>query len=67
MQVLFWDSCICSSGSKQGKAALEYSDAASAQRAFPHMNGGQLNGATPKVEPSDLPIRPQHVYRSPQS
>ncbi|KAF9783020.1 hypothetical protein BJ322DRAFT_1009356, partial [Thelephora terrestris] len=45
------------SGQNRGKAALEYSDAASAQKAFFHMNGGQLDGATLKVELSDLPIR----------
>ena len=47
------------------KAALEYSDPASAQRAFSHMNSGQLDGAILKVELSDLPIRPQRVSRSP--
>jgi RNA recognition motif-containing protein len=52
-------------GQNRGKAALEYSDAASAEKAFSHMNGGQLDGATLKVELSNLPIRPQRVSRSP--
>ena len=54
---------IVPAGQNRGKAALEYSDAVSAQKAF-RMNGGQLDGATLKVELSDLPNRPQHVSRS---
>ncbi|KAH7887966.1 hypothetical protein F5I97DRAFT_1804978 [Phlebopus sp. FC_14] len=45
------------SGQNRGKAALEYVQAASAQRAVSHMNGGQLDGLVLKVELSDLPIR----------
>ena len=56
---------IVLAGQNRGKAALEYSDAASAQKASSYMNGGQLEGATLKVELSDLPIRPQYVSRSP--
>ena len=52
-------------GQNRGKAALGYSEAAPAQKAFFHTNGGRLDGATLKVELSDLPIRPQHVSCSP--
>jgi len=45
------------SGQNRGKAALEYASAASAHRAASHMNGGQLDGATLKVELSELPVR----------
>ncbi|KAK2466510.1 hypothetical protein APHAL10511_002152 [Amanita phalloides] len=45
------------SGQNRGKAALEFSDAISAQQAASHMDGGQLDGAILKVELSDLPIR----------
>ncbi|KAG1820433.1 uncharacterized protein BJ212DRAFT_1266494 [Suillus subaureus] len=45
------------SGQNRGKAALEFTDAASAQKAASHMNGGQLDGLVVKVELSDLPIR----------
>ncbi|KIJ70332.1 hypothetical protein HYDPIDRAFT_45160, partial [Hydnomerulius pinastri MD-312] len=45
------------SGQNRGKAALEYADPASAQKAVSHMNGGQLDGLVLKVELSDLPIR----------
>ncbi|KAF8450767.1 hypothetical protein L210DRAFT_3322852, partial [Boletus edulis BED1] len=45
------------SGQNRGKAALEYADPLSAQRAVSHMNGGQLDGLMLKVEISDLPIR----------
>ncbi|KAF9221916.1 hypothetical protein BS17DRAFT_687603, partial [Gyrodon lividus] len=45
------------SGQNRGKAALEYVDTASAQKAVSHMNGGQLDGLVLKVELSDLPIR----------
>ncbi|KAG1907438.1 uncharacterized protein F5891DRAFT_372057 [Suillus fuscotomentosus] len=45
------------SGQNRGKAALEFTDAASAQKAVSHMNGGQLDGLIVKVELSDLPIR----------
>lgn len=44
-------------GQNRGKAALEFTDAASAQKAASHMNGGQLDGLVVKVELSDLPIR----------
>ena len=57
---------IVPAGQNRGKAALEHPDAASAQKVFSHMNGGQLDGATPKVELSDLPTRPQHVSCSPR-
>ncbi|KIO13035.1 hypothetical protein M404DRAFT_960710 [Pisolithus tinctorius Marx 270] len=45
------------SGQNRGKAALEYTVAASAHKAVSHMNGGQLDGLVLKVELSDLPIR----------
>ncbi|KAG2158904.1 uncharacterized protein EDB93DRAFT_1245467 [Suillus bovinus] len=45
------------SGQNRGKAALEFTDAVSAQKAVSHMNGGQLDGLVVKVELSDLPIR----------
>ncbi|KAF8633691.1 hypothetical protein AX15_001297 [Amanita polypyramis BW_CC] len=45
------------SGQNRGKAALEFVDAGSAQKAASHMDGGQLDGAIVKVELSDLPIR----------
>ncbi|KAF6762739.1 hypothetical protein DFP72DRAFT_876791 [Ephemerocybe angulata] len=45
------------SGQNRGKAALEYLETLSARKAVSHMNGGQLDGATLKVELSDLPIR----------
>ncbi|KJA24518.1 hypothetical protein HYPSUDRAFT_135905, partial [Hypholoma sublateritium FD-334 SS-4] len=45
------------SGQNRGKAALEFADASSAHKAASHMDGGQLDGATLKVELSDLPIR----------
>ncbi|KAI0687214.1 hypothetical protein BC835DRAFT_1286696, partial [Cytidiella melzeri] len=45
------------SGQNRGKAALEYSDAASAHKAASHMDGGQVDGAVLKVELSDLPVR----------
>ncbi|KAG2118982.1 uncharacterized protein F5147DRAFT_626359 [Suillus discolor] len=45
------------SGQNRGKAALEFTDAVSAQKAVSHMNGGQLDGLIVKVELSDLPIR----------
>ncbi|KAF7355104.1 RNA-binding domain-containing protein [Mycena sanguinolenta] len=43
------------SGQNRGKAALEYADPPSAQKAASHMNGGQIDGAVVKVELSDLP------------
>ncbi|KIJ19973.1 hypothetical protein PAXINDRAFT_96266 [Paxillus involutus ATCC 200175] len=45
------------SGQNRGKAALEYGDPVSAQKAVSHMNGGQLDGLVLKAELSDLPIR----------
>ncbi|KAI0347173.1 hypothetical protein BDW22DRAFT_1387179 [Trametopsis cervina] len=45
------------SGQNRGKAALEYTDVASAHKAATHMDGGQLDGATLKVELSELPVR----------
>ncbi|KAF8845726.1 hypothetical protein BDN67DRAFT_887601, partial [Paxillus ammoniavirescens] len=45
------------SGQNRGKAALEYADPVSAQKAVSHMNGGQLDGLVLKAELSDLPIR----------
>ncbi|KAK7061516.1 RNA-binding domain-containing protein [Favolaschia claudopus] len=45
------------SGQNRGKAALEYADPPSAQKAASHMNGGQIDGAVVKVELSDLPVR----------
>ncbi|RDX55516.1 hypothetical protein K466DRAFT_458367, partial [Polyporus arcularius HHB13444] len=45
------------SGQNRGKAALEYIDASSAQKAVSHMNGGQVDGNIVKVELSDLPVR----------
>ncbi|KAF8559059.1 hypothetical protein OG21DRAFT_1390091, partial [Imleria badia] len=45
------------SGQNRGKAALEYGDPLSAQKAVSHMNGGQLDGLILKVELSDVPIR----------
>ncbi|THV05507.1 hypothetical protein K435DRAFT_602411, partial [Dendrothele bispora CBS 962.96] len=45
------------SGQNRGKAALEYSDPASAHKAASHMNGGQVDGHVLKVELSDLPVR----------
>ncbi|KAJ7904274.1 hypothetical protein B0H14DRAFT_2426434 [Mycena olivaceomarginata] len=45
------------SGQNRGKAALEYAEPASAQKAASHMNGGQIDGAVVKVELSDLPVR----------
>ncbi|KAJ6539110.1 hypothetical protein B0H19DRAFT_879665, partial [Mycena capillaripes] len=45
------------SGQNRGKAALEYTDPPSAQKAASHMNGGQIDGAIIKVELSDLPVR----------
>ncbi|EKM80489.1 hypothetical protein AGABI1DRAFT_128163 [Agaricus bisporus var. burnettii JB137-S8] len=53
------------SGQNRGKAALEYADAASAHRAFEHMDGGQLDGAVLKLELSDLPVRTRARTRSP--
>ncbi|KAG1853243.1 hypothetical protein C8R48DRAFT_675909 [Suillus tomentosus] len=52
------------SGQNRGKAALEFTDAASAQKAVSHMNGGQLDGLIVKVELSDLPIRTRSRSRS---
>ncbi|KAI9066746.1 hypothetical protein FKP32DRAFT_1673589 [Trametes sanguinea] len=45
------------SGQNRGKAALEYADAAAAQKAFSHMDGGQIDGAIVKCELSELPVR----------
>ncbi|KAI9574906.1 hypothetical protein HD554DRAFT_2034821 [Boletus coccyginus] len=45
------------SGQNRGKAALEYADPLSAQKAVSHMNSGQLDGLVLKVELSDAPIR----------
>ncbi|KAF9246998.1 hypothetical protein BU15DRAFT_21252, partial [Melanogaster broomeanus] len=45
------------SGQNRGKAALEYADPVSAQKAVSHMHSGQLDGLVLKVELSDLPIR----------
>ncbi|KAJ6599311.1 hypothetical protein DFH09DRAFT_1130720 [Mycena vulgaris] len=45
------------SGQNRGKAALEYVDPPSAQKAASHMNGGQIDGAVVKVELSELPVR----------
>lgn len=49
--------CPCLAGQNRGKAALEYADPSSAQKAVSHMNGGQLDGLVLKVELSDVPIR----------
>jgi RNA-binding protein with serine-rich domain 1 len=51
------------SGQNRGKAALEYGDPLSAQKAVSHMNGGQLDGLILKVELSDVPIRPRSRSR----
>ncbi|EGO27353.1 hypothetical protein SERLADRAFT_460616 [Serpula lacrymans var. lacrymans S7.9] len=53
------------SGQNRGKAAVEYADSASANKAASHMNGGQLDGLVLKVELSDLPIRSRS--RSPRT
>ncbi|KAJ7499162.1 hypothetical protein FB451DRAFT_1204498 [Mycena latifolia] len=45
------------SGQNRGKAALEYADPPSAQKAASHMDGGQIDGAVIKVELSELPVR----------
>ncbi|KAF5321826.1 hypothetical protein D9619_000976 [Psilocybe cf. subviscida] len=45
------------SGQNKGKAALEFSTPSEAHKAASHMDGGQLDGASLKVELSDLPIR----------
>ncbi|KAH0587422.1 hypothetical protein H2248_006211 [Termitomyces sp. 'cryptogamus'] len=45
------------SGQNRGKAALEFADSPSAHKAFTHMDGGQLDGATLKLELSTLPVR----------
>ncbi|KAJ3489707.1 hypothetical protein NLI96_g1926 [Meripilus lineatus] len=55
------------SGQNRGKAALEYVHASSAHKAASHMNGGQLDGATLKVELSDLPVRSRSHSRSRRS
>ncbi|KIM45837.1 hypothetical protein M413DRAFT_7918 [Hebeloma cylindrosporum] len=44
------------SGQNRGKAALEFADSASAQKAASHMDGGQLDSATVKVELSQTTI-----------
>lgn len=54
-------------GQNRGKAALEYVHASSAHKAASHMNGGQLDGATLKVELSDLPVRSRSHSRSRRS
>ncbi|KAJ7117366.1 hypothetical protein C8R43DRAFT_1077750 [Mycena crocata] len=51
------------SGQNRGKAALEYADPPSAQKAASHMNGGQIDGAIIKVELSELPVRPRSRSR----
>ncbi|KAH9899966.1 hypothetical protein C8Q73DRAFT_341514 [Cubamyces lactineus] len=45
------------SGQNKGKASLEYADAASAQKAVAHMDGGQIDGAVVKCELSEVPVR----------
>lgn len=46
---------------------MEYVHASSAHKAASHMNGGQLDGATLKVELSDLPVRSRSRSRSRRS
>ncbi|KAF9509514.1 hypothetical protein BS47DRAFT_1396851 [Hydnum rufescens UP504] len=53
-------------GQNRGKAALEYKEPSSAQKAMSHMNGGQLDGAFLSVELSDLPL-PRSRTPSPRS
>ena len=57
---------IYQAGQNRGKAALEYTDAASAHKAASYMNGGQLDGAVLKVELSELPVRSRSRSRSPR-
>jgi len=52
------------SGQNRGKAALEYADPSFAHKAASHMDGGQLDGATLKVELSTLPVRTRSRSRS---
>ncbi|KAI0353564.1 RNA-binding domain-containing protein [Trametes cingulata] len=52
------------SGQNRGRAALEYADSASAQKAVSHMDGGQLDGAILKCELSEQPIRSRSYSRS---
>ncbi|KAJ7086649.1 hypothetical protein C8R44DRAFT_752452 [Mycena epipterygia] len=53
------------SGQNRGKAALEYVDPPSAQKAASHMNGGQIDGAVIKVELSELPVRSRSQMDTP--
>lgn len=55
--------CLSIAGQNRGKAALEYVEPSSAQKAVSHMNGGQLDGLLLKVELSDVPIRPRSRSR----
>ncbi|TFL05889.1 hypothetical protein BDV98DRAFT_239486 [Pterulicium gracile] len=52
------------SGQNRGKAALEYIDSESAHKAAAHMEGGNVDGATLKVELSNLPVRSRSRSRS---
>ncbi|KAG6890952.1 hypothetical protein C0995_000909 [Termitomyces sp. Mi166 len=54
------------SGQNRGKAALEFADPPSAHKAFTHMDGGQLDGATLKLELSTLPVRSRSPTPPPQ-
>ncbi|KAJ7283849.1 hypothetical protein C8J57DRAFT_1121642 [Mycena rebaudengoi] len=45
------------SGQNRGKAAVEFVDPPSAQKAASHMDGGQIDGSIIKVELSTLPVR----------
>ena len=47
---------ISLAGQNRGKAALEFADSASAQKAASHMDGGQLDSAIVKVELSQTTI-----------